>query len=187
MTQGARGLGWAVAAVLAAGCHGYRDDLDLICHADPAHPSASALGERIRTKPARQLFAELAASANLSVWAEHLRDEAKAEGIFPCPLADALHLRTALVPVAQAAEPERITLEVTVDREGHLGLPGSAMKEPECLARVDEAIRKNPDTQVLVAADSRVVYDRVVRSIDVLKSHGVRRFALAVGIDGGAP
>jgi hypothetical protein len=170
--------------VFLTGCHRYRDDLDLICHTDPARPGAPALAQKIHTARATQLF-EALGGTDLTHWAVHLREEAMAEGIPSCPLADALAMR--VVPLPPAAPVVQLTFEMTLDRDGQVFLDGRAMKEPEWLARLDEALHKDPDAQIVIAADSGVVYSRVVHFMDVAKKHGVRRFAFKVDADAGEP
>jgi hypothetical protein len=183
MTPG-RAFVWVAVAALLAGCHRYRDDLELICHTDPARPSAPALGERVHTARARRLFEELGRS-DLTHWATRLREEALAEGIPSCPLADALTMRA--VPLAPAAPAEHLTLEMSLDRDGRVALAGNALKESEWLARLDEALRQDPEAQVVIAADSGVVYSRIVHFMDLAKRHGAKRFALKVDADAGVP
>src|SRR6267143_815155 len=69
---------------------------------------------------------------------------------------------------------------VSVDREGRLylnigGNPQVAVDEDTVAARATAALRRNPEVQVLVKADSAVAYGRVVQAMVILQHAGARK------------
>ncbi len=71
-------------------------------------------------------------------------------------------------------------LVLSVDRNGRLYLnvgtdPQTALDEATVLARATATLRHDPDTQVLVKADSAVAYGRVVQAMVVLQQAGARK------------
>jgi biopolymer transport protein TolR len=77
---------------------------------------------------------------------------------------------------AQTVQP----LVLSVDRQGRLymnigGNPEIPLDEQTIAARATTALKRNPDIQVLVKADSAVAYGRVVEAMVVLQSAGARK------------
>ena len=72
---------------------------------------------------------------------------------------------------------------LSVDREGRLYLniganPEAALDENTLAARATAQLRRAPDTQVLVKADSAVAYGRVVQAMVILQHAGAPRVGL---------
>ena len=59
-------------------------------------------------------------------------------------------------------------------------LDGEPLTEAALVERVQQESRHNPQLRAVIAADRGVVYDRVIRVIDVVKSNGVKSFALNI-------
>ena len=82
---------------------------------------------------------------------------------------------------AEPIEPQRIPpLVLSVDRAGRLYLnigdkPQTALDEATVAARATAALTRNPETQVLVKADSAVAYGRVVQAMVILQQAGARK------------
>jgi biopolymer transport protein TolR len=82
---------------------------------------------------------------------------------------------------AEPIEAQRIPpLVLSVDREGRLylnvgGNPQAALDEDTVGARAAAALRRNPDTQVLVKADNAVAYGRVVQAMVILQRAGASK------------
>jgi len=77
---------------------------------------------------------------------------------------------------AQAVQP----LVLSVDARGRFylnigGSPQTALDEDTLAARAAQALRSNPDRQVLVKADSAVAYGRVVQAMVILQHAGARK------------
>jgi biopolymer transport protein TolR len=82
---------------------------------------------------------------------------------------------------AEPLEAQRIQpLVLSVDREGRLylnvgGDPQAALDEDTVSARATAALRRNPETQVLLKADSAVPYGRVVQAMVILQHAGASK------------
>jgi biopolymer transport protein TolR len=82
---------------------------------------------------------------------------------------------------AEPLEAQRLQpLVLSVDRNGRLYLnvgadPQAPLDEATVLARATATLRHDPDTQVLVKADSAVAYGRVVQAMVVLQQAGARK------------
>lgn len=87
------------------------------------------------------------------------------------------------VNLPKAASGEASTpsqLSITITREGAIMLNGSAADEPKVQAKAQELSQQNPEVQAIIAADQGVEYGKVVRVIDVVKSSGVKKFAISI-------
>ena len=82
---------------------------------------------------------------------------------------------------AEPLEAQRIQpLVLSVDRAGRMylnvgGDPQAALDETAVAARAAAALRRNPETQVLVKADNAVAYGRVVQALVILQGAGARK------------
>jgi biopolymer transport protein TolR len=73
-----------------------------------------------------------------------------------------------------------IPLVLSVDREGRLylnigGNPQAVLDPDIVAARATAALRRNPELPVLVKADNRVEYGRVVQAMVILQQAGARK------------
>jgi biopolymer transport protein TolR len=82
---------------------------------------------------------------------------------------------------AEPLEAQRLQpLVLSVDRAGRLylnvgGNPQAALDERTVATRAAAVLRRAPETQVLVKADSAVAYGRVVQAMVVLQQAGARK------------
>jgi biopolymer transport protein TolR len=85
---------------------------------------------------------------------------------------------------AEPLDPEMlknsIPLVLSVDREGRLylnigGNPQAVLDPDIVAARATAALRRNPELPVLVKADNRVEYGRVVQAMVILQQAGARK------------
>jgi len=82
---------------------------------------------------------------------------------------------------AEPLEPQKVQpVVLSVDRAGRLYLnigadPQAALDEESAGALTAEALRRNPDRQVLVKADSAVAYGRVVQAMVILQQAGATK------------
>lgn len=81
---------------------------------------------------------------------------------------------------AHGGESVGTLLSVVVTRDGETFLGGTLVGEAELLAKTREAVAKDPDTRVVVAADRAALHGSVVRAIDLLKEAGVAKFAIQI-------
>ncbi len=81
---------------------------------------------------------------------------------------------------AQAIDPHANPLILSVDRGGgfhlNVGSHPQAVLDPDMLeVRATAALRRDPDTAVLVKADSSVAYGRVVQGMVILQRAGAKK------------
>ncbi len=72
------------------------------------------------------------------------------------------------------------TLNLVIDEEGGWQLDGESIETAQLTAFVRAELQGNPSLQAVIAADKNVKYDRVVHAIDVVKSAGIKSFALNI-------
>ncbi len=81
---------------------------------------------------------------------------------------------------AHGGEAVGTLLSVVVTKGGEVYLDGAPVDEAELVRRTREAVAKDRDTRVVVAADRAALHGAVVRAIDLVKGAGATRFALHV-------
>lgn len=81
---------------------------------------------------------------------------------------------------ATGAVHEQSELRITVTQQGAMFVNGTETSETDLRARVQAAVRSNPNTLIIVSADRRVAYDHVVRAMDAARAGGGHRLALSV-------
>lgn len=72
------------------------------------------------------------------------------------------------------------TLNVVIQKDGTMLLDGVATDEARLAATVRAERARNPKLQAVIAADKDVAYQRVMTAIDIVKSNGVKSFALNI-------
>lgn len=77
------------------------------------------------------------------------------------------------------------TLNLVIDEHGGWQLDGESIEATRLTAFVRTELAGNPKLQAVIAADKNVKYDRVVHAIDVVKSAGIKSFALNIERSGG--
>jgi biopolymer transport protein ExbD len=85
------------------------------------------------------------------------------------------------LPKAASGEnsaPSQLAISITAD--GKLSLNGSPADEAAVRAKATEQVAKNLDIQAIISADKDVSHGRVVSIIDVVKSAGVKKFAISI-------
>ncbi len=90
-----------------------------------------------------------------------------------------------LPEVSKSAEPPAQPLEVSIKTSGQIvlidrdaGGSARAVSDADLVKEVKAAIEKKRDRPVVVGADRRVEYGRVMRVMDLLQSQGVARVGL---------
>lgn len=84
------------------------------------------------------------------------------------------------LPKASSGEsttPSQITL--SINQDGAIFLNGKALPEDEVQTKISEMVKKNPDSQAILAADQAVSHGVVIRILDKVKAAGVRKFAIS--------
>ena len=69
---------------------------------------------------------------------------------------------------------------LAVNRAGKLLLNGQVVGDAEVIAQGKAQVALNKDFQVIISADSESLHKDVVRAIDLVKTAGVRKFALQI-------
>jgi biopolymer transport protein TolR len=89
-------------------------------------------------------------------------------------------MQVELPKAASGGEAVESTLNVVIAPEGKLYLDGASVDEARLIAEVKAQAASNPKLQAVIAADKGVPYGDVMHVIDVVKTHGVKSFALNV-------
>jgi len=71
-------------------------------------------------------------------------------------------------------------LVISITRDDKLVLNSEPVSKEELKKRLTDQAAKNPDTAVIVRADSSIPHGRVVEIMELTKSAGLRRLAIAV-------
>ncbi len=72
------------------------------------------------------------------------------------------------------------SLSISIAAGGALTLNGQAAEEANIQTKAQEEARRNPDIQAVISADKDVPHGTVVRIIDVVKTAGVKKFAISI-------
>jgi biopolymer transport protein TolR len=89
-------------------------------------------------------------------------------------------VKVELPQVSKADQPPSRSLQFLVDAAGALYLNGKHVEESAVLALVQKEVAANADVQVLISADKKVSYGEVIRLLDIVRSGGVKKFAISV-------
>jgi len=85
-----------------------------------------------------------------------------------------------LPQVSKADQPPPRSLHFLIDPGGAIYLNEKRVREPEVMELVQKEVAANADVQVLVSADKKVPYGDVIRLLDLVRSGGVKKFAISV-------
>lgn len=87
------------------------------------------------------------------------------------------------VNLPKAASGEKTTpsqLNITLTAEGKTLLNGIMAGDSQITTKAQEELQKNPEVQAVIAADTTVPHGSVVRLIDLVKSAGIKKFAISI-------
>ncbi len=87
------------------------------------------------------------------------------------------------VNLPQAASGEQTTqtqLNVTIAANGNLSLNGKASDANQITEEAKKALAENPDIQAVIAADRDVPHGTVVQILDLIKTVGIKKFAISI-------
>ncbi len=87
------------------------------------------------------------------------------------------------VNLPKAASGDKSTpsqLSISIATGGALNLNGSKADETAIQNKAQEEVGKNPEVQAIIAADKDVPHGTVVHIIDVVKTAGVKKFAISI-------
>jgi biopolymer transport protein ExbD len=85
-----------------------------------------------------------------------------------------------LPTAASAGAAVTSTLNIVLDAQGKLYLDGRELTQNELAAHVARVAWQEKDLQAVISADKSVGYGLVVQVIDLVKSNGVKTFALNI-------
>ena len=85
------------------------------------------------------------------------------------------------LPEAATGDPQKVSLiALTLDKEGILSLNGETVEEGKLRDHLREQIKNGSVPEAVIAADKNVPHGKVVSLIDLVRSEGVRKFAINV-------
>jgi biopolymer transport protein ExbD len=74
--------------------------------------------------------------------------------------------------------PSKLNIALTAD--GRINLNGTFADETAVRERALEELAKNPDVQAVISADKDVPHGKVIGLLDVVKTAGVKKFAISI-------
>lgn len=74
--------------------------------------------------------------------------------------------------------PSKLNIVVTAD--GQVLLNGTPASPEQVSATATDELAKNPDVQAIISADKDVPHGRVISTLDLVKSAGVKKFAISI-------
>jgi biopolymer transport protein ExbD len=89
-------------------------------------------------------------------------------------------VKVELPQVSKADEPPPRSLHFMVDPSGVIYLNDKKVDEAKVLGLVQKEVAANAEVQVLVSADKKVPYGEVIHLLDLVRSGGVKKFAISV-------
>ena len=74
--------------------------------------------------------------------------------------------------------PSQLNISLTAD--GKINLNGVFVDDTQVSKKATEEFAKNPEVQAIISADKDVAHGRVVSVLDIVKSVGVKNFAISI-------
>ena len=78
-----------------------------------------------------------------------------------------------------ASAPVQMPIIITVDAQGHITLDNKPVSIQEATVMMKQHMAENPEAAVVLQADKNTIHGQVVAVMDMLKSSGVKRLAIA--------
>lgn len=69
---------------------------------------------------------------------------------------------------------------VTITKDGQIYANGDKVTEGDLKMKAADLVTKKPDTQAMISADKETPHGVVINVIDIIKSAGVRKFAISI-------
>ncbi len=89
-------------------------------------------------------------------------------------------IKVNLPKAASGEQTVETQLNVTIAADGTFSLNGKTADTNAISAGAAEALQKNPDIQAIIAADRDVPHGTVVQILDLIKSVGIKKFAISI-------
>lgn len=77
-----------------------------------------------------------------------------------------------------STSPSKLNISLTSD--GKINLNGNFVNEDSVQKKAQEEVAKNPDVQAVISADKDVAHGKVVALLDIVKTAGVKKFAISI-------
>lgn len=77
-----------------------------------------------------------------------------------------------------STKPSKLNISIAAD--GKIQLDGRTVSEEDILNSAKDEFSKNPEVQAIISADKDVQHGKVVSILDIIKSAGVKRFAISI-------
>jgi biopolymer transport protein ExbD len=81
------------------------------------------------------------------------------------------------LPQAATGEEMQVVLSIIVPTSGLVLVNGAAVDDGALLAKVRDALSRDPDVRAVINADGATAHRRVIRTLDLLRQAGVARIA----------
>ena len=80
--------------------------------------------------------------------------------------------------VGQDLKQQNTPITVSVKKDGSLEMEGKKIKADALLIELNQAIKKNPELSVVIAADKKTQYENVITVMDLLKQNQIHKVGL---------
>jgi biopolymer transport protein ExbD len=89
-------------------------------------------------------------------------------------------IKVNLPQAASGEQTNQTQLNVTIAANGNLSLNGKASDANQITEEAKKALSENPDIQAIIAADRDVPHGTVVQILDLIKTVGIKKFAISI-------
>ena len=80
--------------------------------------------------------------------------------------------------VGQDLKQQNTPITVSVKKDGSLEMEGKIIKADVLLIELNQALEKNPELSVVIAADKKTQYENVITVMDLLKQNQIHKVGL---------
>ena len=80
--------------------------------------------------------------------------------------------------VGQDLKQQNAPITVSVKKDGSLEMEGKKIKVDALLIELNQALEKNPELSVVIAADKKTQYENVITVMDLLKQNQIHKVGL---------
>lgn len=80
--------------------------------------------------------------------------------------------------VGQDLKQQNTPITVSVKKDGSLEMEGKKIKADALLIELNQALEKNPELSVVIAADKKTQYENVITVMDLLKQNQIHKVGL---------
>ena len=84
------------------------------------------------------------------------------------------------LPQASTGEEVASTLVVYINKQGVMHLDNRPMNDSGMLEALRRAKAENDEVRAIISADRRIVHDRFVHAVDLVRQAGIARFAIDI-------